>query len=156
MLHLMDDYGNLEVVTKLAVEFNQLFGEFCELNISVKGLFQQIMSEEDMNNDQQYWFEPKANVFNYLIEQVDIWIGDVHRHMEEARKVNENVQPSDSISVAASRKSKKSKASSGRSSASSASSARLKVELEKAALMAQAAALKQRQALGEQEAKLKA
>lgn len=57
MLHLMDDDGNLEVVkSKLAVEFNPIFGEFCELNVSVKWLFQQIVSEKDMSNDRQNWF----------------------------------------------------------------------------------------------------
>lgn len=157
MLHLMDDDGNLEVVkTKLAVEFNKLFGEFCELNISVKGLFQKVTSEEEMNSDQQYWFKPKADSFKDFSDQVDAWIEAVHRRMEEAREVNESVNPSDSISEAASRKSKKSKASSGRSSASSASSARLKAELERAALMARAAALKRKEALANQEAKLKA
>lgn len=57
MLHLMDDDGNLEVVkSKLAVEFNPIFGEFCELNVSVKWLFQLIVSEKDMSNDRQNWF----------------------------------------------------------------------------------------------------
>lgn len=72
--------------------------------------------------------------------------------MEEARKVNESVHPSDSVSVAASRKCK---ASSARSSASSASSARLKAEMERAALVAQAAGLRQKHALEEQEAEIK-
>lgn len=78
---------------KLAVEFNQLFGEFCELNISVKGLFQQIMLEEDMNNDQQHWFEAKTNSFREFTEFRN-WIKYVHRSMEEAKKVNEYVIPS--------------------------------------------------------------
>lgn len=40
ILLLMDDNGNLEVIeTKSVVEFNNLFREFCELNISVKELF---------------------------------------------------------------------------------------------------------------------
>lgn len=60
-----------------------------------------------------------------------------------------------SISEAASGKSKRSKASSGCCSASSASSARLKVELEKAALMARAATLKKKEALTRKEARLK-
>ena len=33
IIHLMDDDGNLEMVkTKLNVEYNELFGEFCQLN----------------------------------------------------------------------------------------------------------------------------
>lgn len=156
MLHLMDDDGNLEVIkTKLAVEFNHIFGEFCELNVSVKELFRQIVSEKDMDNDQQHWFEPKANSFREFSEQVDVWINEVQDRIEEARKVNENFLPSDSVSIAASRKSRQSKASSAHSFASSASSARLKAEMERAALVAQAAGLKQKHALEEQEAEFK-
>lgn len=78
MRHLMDDDGDLEVVkTKVAVEFNHIFGEFCELNVSVKGLLQQIVSERDMDNDQQHWFEPKANLFREFSDQVGVWINEV-------------------------------------------------------------------------------
>lgn len=70
-------------------------------------------------------------------------------------KVSEEVGPGDSIS-ATSRSSHKSKASNVRSVTSTVSSARLKAELEKAALLAKAASLKQRQALNEQELKFKA
>lgn len=151
LLQLMDDDSNVEVVeNKLTGEFNELFGEFCELNTSVKGLFLQCSLEDDMNNDQQDWFEPKADSFKGFTEQVDGWIKDVQKRKEEAKKVDETVKPSDSISVAASKRSQRSKAS------SSASSARLKTEMEWAALLAKAAALKQRQALEEQEAKIKA
>lgn len=65
---------------------------------------------------------------------------------------DESVQPTDSISVAASRKSRMSKSSTGQSSASSA---RLKAELEKATLLAQAAALKERRTLEEEELDLR-
>lgn len=55
MPHKMDDQGNLELVkTKVAVKFIELFIAGFDLNVSVKGLCQQIMSEEDMNNDQHY------------------------------------------------------------------------------------------------------
>lgn len=151
LIDLMDDDCNLEMVkTKLHVEFNHLFGEFCDLNISVKRLF---VSAEDMKSDQQCWFEPQANSFREFIEQVVTWIKDVHGRMQEARKVIDNVYPSDSISVAASQKNKKSKPTSG---SSYASSVRLKAELEKATLMAQLARLNQKHALEEQEAKLEA
>ncbi|KAL4008773.1 hypothetical protein ACER0C_002625 [Sarotherodon galilaeus] len=154
MLQLMEDDGNVEIVkTKLATEFNHIFGEFCELNTTVKGLFQQAVSGEDMDNDQQHWFEPKADAMRSFVDNVDAWIKEVHQRTKEAKMVDESVQPTDSISVAASRKSRMSKSSTGQSSASSA---RLKAELEKAALLAQAAALKERRALEEQEAKLKA
>ncbi|KAI4884310.1 hypothetical protein NFI96_008914, partial [Prochilodus magdalenae] len=75
---------------------------------------------------------------------------------EEASKFNDGVSPGDSVSATSSRRSK-SRARSGCSTASSvASSARLKAELEKVALLAKAAALKQRHALDEQELKVKA
>ncbi|KAL4005475.1 hypothetical protein ACER0C_005188 [Sarotherodon galilaeus] len=154
MLQLMEDDGNVEIVkTKLATEFNHIFGEFCELNTTVKGLFQQAVSGEDMDNDQQHWFEPKADAMRSFVDNVDAWIKEVHQRTKEAKMVDESVQPTDSISVAAPRKSRMSKSSTGQSSASSA---RLKAELEKAAFLAQAAALKERRALEEQEAKLKA
>lgn len=76
----------------------------------------------------------------------------------EATKCNKEVQPSDSVSVASFSLSKQgSKAASVHSSyaSSSASSTDLKAELERATLLAQASALKQRQILEEQEAKLK-
>lgn len=136
MLHLMDDNGNLEVVkTKLAVKFHLIFGEFRELNVSVKWLFQQIVSEKDMSNDQQHWFEPKANSFREFNHQENVWMNEVQGRMEEARKVNESVHPSDSVSVTASRKSRKSNLS---------------------CTCSQAAGLKQKYALEEKEDNLKA
>jgi len=145
MLHLMDDDGNLEVITtKLVVEFNKLLREFCELNISVKEQFQQVASDE-VNSDQEKWYKPKSDSFKSFSDDVDAWIAGVHERMEEARKVNENIKPSDSISEASSKKSKGSKASSGRSSASSA---RLKAELDRAALLARAATHEKEGSLG--------
>lgn len=50
----MDDDGNLEVIeTKSVVEFNNLFREFCELNISVKELLQTITSKEETISDKR-------------------------------------------------------------------------------------------------------
>lgn len=75
MLQLMEEDGNVEIVkTKLSTEFNHIFGEFCKLNTSVKGLFQQAVSREDMDNDQQHWFEPKADAMRSLVDNVDAWI----------------------------------------------------------------------------------
>lgn len=114
MLQLMEDDGNVEIVkTKLATEFNHIFGEFCELNTTVKGLFQQAVSREDMDNDQQHWFEPKADAMRSFVDNVDAWIKEVHQRTKEAKMADESVQPTDSISVAASRKSRMSKRSTG-------------------------------------------
>ncbi|KAL7852287.1 hypothetical protein SRHO_G00180720 [Serrasalmus rhombeus] len=158
MLELMEDDGNVDVVkTKLHTEFNQLFGDFCNLNTSVKGLLYQIVSEDEMKKDQQSWFEPKATSFREFIAGVSAWFEAAAQRREEASKFNEVVWPGDSVSATSSKRSKKSRARSGCSTALSvASSARLKAELEKAALLAKAAALKQRYALDEQELKVKA
>ena len=61
MVQLMDegDDSNLQIVqTMLAVQFNKLFGEFCELNITVKALLQQISEK---------WFEPRAALKHHYI-----------------------------------------------------------------------------------------
>ena len=47
-----------------------LFGEFCDLNISVKEIFHQL-SEENMIKDQANWFEPKADGFKDFAEKAE-------------------------------------------------------------------------------------
>ncbi|KAL6471900.1 hypothetical protein MHYP_G00205500 [Metynnis hypsauchen] len=160
MVQLIDegDDSNLQIVqTMLAVQFNKLFGEFCELNTTVKALLQQI-SEDEMNEDQDKWFEPRANTFMDFLERAKAWMKEVHLRMAESEKHNEEVEPSDSVSAASvtSRKQGSISSSSAHSKASSsASAARLKAELERVALLAKASALKQKQELDTQEAKAK-
>ncbi|KAL7878886.1 hypothetical protein AOLI_G00098600 [Acnodon oligacanthus] len=101
MVQLMDegDDGNLQIVqTMLAVQFNKLFGEFCELNTTVKALLQQI-SEDEMNEDQDKWFEPRANTFEDFLERAKVWMKEVHLRITESEKHNEEVEPSDSVSA---------------------------------------------------------
>lgn len=93
-------------------------------------------------------FEPKANSFRELSDRENVWMNEGQDRMEEERKVNESVHPSDSVSAAASRKSRKSDSSCTCSSASSAPSARLEMEMERAALLAQAAGMKQTICIG--------
>ncbi|KAL6480070.1 hypothetical protein MHYP_G00111030 [Metynnis hypsauchen] len=110
-----------------------------------------------MKNEQQSWFEPKATTFREFITEVSAWFVAVAERREASNTFNDGVSPEDSVSAISSRRSKKSRESSGSSRVSSvASSARLKTELEKAALLAKAAALKQRHVLDEQELKVKA
>ncbi|KAL6455379.1 hypothetical protein MHYP_G00361890 [Metynnis hypsauchen] len=158
MLELMEDDGNVDVIkNKLHTEFNQLFEDFCNINTVVKGLLCQILSEDEMKNEQQSWFEPKATTFREFIKEVSAWFVAVAERREASNTFNDGVSPEDSVSAISSRRSKKSRESSGSSRVSSvASSARLKTELEKAALLAKAAALKQRHVLDEQELKVKA
>ncbi|KAL6480050.1 hypothetical protein MHYP_G00110830 [Metynnis hypsauchen] len=110
-----------------------------------------------MKNEEQSWFEPKATTFREFIKEVSAWFVAVAERREATNTFNDGVSPGDSVSAISSRRSKKSRESSGSSRVSSvASSARLKTELEKAALLAKAAALKQRHVLDEQELKVKA
>lgn len=151
MPSLMDDDGNLELIkNRLVVEFNKLFEDFCELNISFKELHQKITSEEEVTSDQDMWFKPKSDALKTFSDDVEFWIRLVNERMKEAKEVDENIKPSDSVSEVSSQRSNKSKAS------SSASSARLQPELEKAALLAKAATLKRKKALEKQEVKIKA
>ena len=152
------DDSNLAVVqTTLMVEFNKLFGEFCELNTSVKALLSGTPGEE-MKADQEGWFTHKADMFHNFTLRAETWIRVVQQRIAEADRANEEVAPEDSASVVTVRKKKGSKAPSSTCSraSSSASSARLKAELERAELQAQASALKQKRLLDEQEVKLKA
>ena len=155
----MDEGGDssLTAVQSKMTEFNRLFGEFCNLNTSVKEIYYHL-SEEDMIKDQTNWLEPKADSFKEFAEKAESLIKEAQLRIEEATECNEAVQPSDSISSGSFPSVKqRSKASSVHSSraSSSASSTRLKTELERAALIDKASTLKKRQSLEEQEAKLK-
>lgn len=157
MQQKMDEDGDDSVtaIQNKMNEFNILLGEFCDLNNGVKRILHQL-SEEDMHKDQANWFEPKANGFTNFAQKVEAWIKEAQLRSEEASKYNEAIRPSDSISNASLVKSC-SKASSVHSSraSSTASSTRLKAELERAALLAKASALRRKQILEEQEAKIK-
>ncbi len=86
---------------------------------------------------------------------MNTWIQTAKLCQEEANKANDEIQPEDSVSVT-SKKSKKSKFLSTASTTSSARSERLKVELERAALLAKSATLRKKQNLEKHELQLKA
>ena len=93
------DHSNLQIVQTILIgEFNQIFGEFCELNNSVKVLLKDI-SDEEMNKDQDDWFTPKADAFYNFSETTEAWMKEVHLRIAEAEKLSEEVYPSDSVSV---------------------------------------------------------
>lgn len=146
---LMDDDVNVEnVEQKVLVEYEEMMKVFSGINAQVKDLFNQMECEENMNTDQRDWFEPRYRAHIDFVEEVKTWIPAAKLRQEEARKVSDEIQPDDSVSVI-SKKSKKSKSASVASNRTSSSvrADRIKVELERAALLAKSATLRRKQAL---------
>lgn len=92
------------------------------------------MKEGEKEADQDFWFQPKVDQCQQFMSKVKAWIQSAQCDME--------VTPRDSVSNV--------------SKVSSASSARMKEEANRAALIAQAAALEGRQLLEIKEAQIKA
>lgn len=151
---LMDDDANVEIIKKeFLAKYETLIKEFSKINADVKDIFCQIECVENMNTDQRDWFEPRNNEHREFVLEVNAWIQNAILRREEANKVNEQIQPKDSVSVTS--KSRKPKSVSATSATSSARAERLKVELERAALLVKSATLRKRQTLEEQELQLK-
>ncbi|KAI2661726.1 G2 and S phase-expressed protein 1 [Labeo rohita] len=97
-----------------------------------------------------------------FMEKVEFWIEETKNSIKMSQICDKEVSPMDSVSMVASKTLASNKSGSGvtsvskRSSTSTASSARLKEEANRAALLAKAAAVKERQALEMKEAQLKA
>lgn len=150
LLRLMDHDNNLDVVrAMLSKSFAAVFDEFRKANEEVKEQYKALGLVESLQNDQESWFAPKESDFCDFIVQADDWIKGAQRRLEESQAVDDLLCPADSVSRAGTKHSKRSKSS-------TVSSERLKTELEKAALMAQASALKERRALEQFEMQLKA
>ncbi|XP_025763461.1 uncharacterized protein LOC112847046 isoform X2 [Oreochromis niloticus] len=148
--------ASLAEATQLMKDFNERFGEFCDLNTNVKEVLQQ-MPEEDLTKDQEKWFEPKADSFKAFAETASAWIDKMAMRAVEAEKCNEDVNPSDSISNASvSKRSDKAFSERGSCASSSVSSTRMKAEVERATLLIKASSLRQKRLLEEREAKLQA
>ncbi|KAL4009499.1 hypothetical protein ACER0C_003351 [Sarotherodon galilaeus] len=148
--------ASLAEATHLMKDFNERFGEFCDLNTNVKEVLQQ-MPEEDLTKDQEKWFEPKADSFKAFAETASAWIDKMAMRAVEAEKCNEDVDPSDSISNASvSKRSDKAFSERGSCASSSVSSTRMKAEVERATLLIKASSLRQKRLLEEREAKLQA
>ncbi|XP_054869314.1 uncharacterized protein LOC129349591 [Amphiprion ocellaris] len=152
---LMDDDANVENIKgELLTKYEGLINKLSEINVHVKDLFCQIGCEENMNTDQRDWYEPRISQHLNFVKDVNVWIQAAKLRQEESKRISDELKPEDSVSVT-SKKSKRSKCVSS-ASTSSAHSERLKIELERAALLAKTAALKRKQALEEQELQLKA
>lgn len=139
------DSNNQEVKMRMK-ELNALLETFKELNQSVL----QHLNKEEQNADQEQWFQPRLKRFQDFMQKVNVWCKDVEKRTEKSSEVDE-ITHLDSASNMS-----KQTARSARSGASSATSARLKEEATRAALEAQAAALRQKQALALKEAQLMA
>ncbi|CAI5671438.1 unnamed protein product [Oreochromis niloticus] len=151
---LMEDDGNFEEVSvKLATDFSKMYTEFCENNDAVKNH----LTESELLHDQTQWYEPKASYLRSFVEKVERWLKRVEMQVDEARMIDAEVEPADSASAISSRHSKAHRSSRTSSAVSSTTySARLKIEAERAALVARAEALKQKMEIDRQEAVLKA
>lgn len=150
---LMENVSNVEVVkSKMENEFLKLCKEMEELNDFVHDL----MSTQDAKEgekDQVEWYKPKAAALKEFADEVTKWTAAAPVYVYEEKDVKSKIiTPQDSASNVKSTHSKGSK----RSSRSSIASAKLKLEGQKAELLARAAMLTQKQALEREEAILKA
>lgn len=98
-----------------------------------------LLSEEEKEEDHVDWYEPRITNFRYSLKEIELW--------KKEQIAQQRMEPQDSISNV-SRKSAGSKVS------SSAFSACKKAAAENAALLAKAAALKDKHALLMQETRL--
>ncbi|XP_039467664.1 uncharacterized protein LOC120440088 isoform X2 [Oreochromis aureus] len=144
---LMKENESLDIVDEHLSNFSKLHEEFLQANDDVLSL----LPEDERNVVQMLWLNPKKEQFSGFMTEVEKWI-ILTRHQYQ-----DGVSPDDSVSVTARPTAKKSGTSVRRSSVSSRSSRWSRVlsvssvwqkeEAERAALLARAASLKQRQAL---------
>ncbi|KAK2874939.1 hypothetical protein Q8A73_024345 [Channa argus] len=148
----MDEDCYSVVEDRMLPAFYQLLKELCDINDSLKETYQERKLEDDMEIDQD-WFDTRLSALRGRGDDIACRLTEVRQRREEARKANESVAPEDSVSVASTRRSRKSRTSSVTSSATKAC---LKAEIERAELLARAEALKQRHAIEQEEARLRA
>ncbi len=101
------------------------------------------MSEEEANQDEAEWFKPKMADFNTFLSLVSQWLSGVSK-ADEPQEIE--VAPKDSISQVSICES--------RARSFSVASASLKVEAERAVILAQVAALKEKHKLEDREDEL--
>ncbi|KAG7494386.1 hypothetical protein JOB18_029634 [Solea senegalensis] len=143
---LMEDDDNwIHVEQKEMKSYKKLYEEFVELNQSVK-LY---LKEDEIEDDQTFWFEPEMSNCQDFMKRVETWVGDIRLCedliMTSVKDIN---PPTDSVShVSVKQKSGKSSGRSSRASShsSTATSLRLREEANRAALVANAAELKEKQ-----------
>lgn len=152
---LMEDDANVNTVKqKLRLDYQDSIGELCKINDALT----HVLYGEELETDQSSWYEPKLIHVRGFMQPVEMWIKAAEERAKQAKECDAAIQPADSVSMVSSAQSSYSRkrGSAVGSKVSSTSSVRLKAEVERATLLAQAAALKQKQELERQEAELKA
>ncbi|XP_019750034.1 uncharacterized protein LOC109530618 [Hippocampus comes] len=155
---LMDDANNAgDVNAIISGDFAATYIEFCAANDAVKTL----MSDAQVFDDQAQWFEPKAKYLNAFVEKSESWLQEVNKQENEAKRLDAEIEPADSVSLIHSQNSKRQNASRPSSVVSSAVSSTVsatscKAEAQKAALLARVGTLQKRVEIERQEALLKA
>lgn len=135
-------------------EFAKLMNDFVQSNENVL----QLLSEEEKDADQAYWYQPKWEKISNFMMDAEKWTIDARQQQQD------NVGPDDSASSTGGSRGKRlgscaSGAGSSRcgsTASSSSSSARRKEQAERAFLIAKAEKLKEKQALEMEELQLKA
>ncbi len=123
-----------------------------------------MLADEDGKKDQFNWFQPKIEHFKQFMFNVKKWISTTNKgngsyEHEPQDEDDDGIKPSDSVSEVMTRRDKsksESVTNSVSSEASSTNSARVKAEVKRAALLAQASALRTKQELEAEELRLKA
>ncbi len=144
---LLEDSGNIDTVYQcINGEFAQSFLSFQDINNATR----ELMSEDEAYLDQLHWFEPKSQAIKHFVDKVKDWIERVKLQFKEAEQCDAEVECTDSASMVISSSQlpclPKKSGSHVASGVSSTASSRLRIEAEKAELMARANALKQKRA----------
>lgn len=137
---LMNDKSNVKEVNENCVTF----GELLKALEAIHEEYQNTLSEEDRELDDNTWYKPKRESHRLFIEDVDDWLQECENKDEE----NE-IGPEDSVSATHSKN-----ATDAGSKVSATSSAVAHAAAEKAVLEVKLEALKQKHAIEAEEAEL--
>lgn len=147
---LMEDDANVNIVKdKLRVDFGHLQQEFSDLNSGLRRL----TTEEEFEVDQRSWFDPKNQAMTDFFWKCEEWMKGVMKRTEQAKQHDTSGMHAESRSTSSKSTTKclSRPGSQSGSMSSSSSSVRVKAEMERASLMAKAAALKEKLALEREE-----
>ncbi|XP_059901180.1 uncharacterized protein LOC132452529 [Gadus macrocephalus] len=153
---LMDDETHLEEIKGNMDKFNAMFDEFKSNHES----YQATLSDEDRSNDTTSWYIPKLEQINAFMDNVAKWIAATERQDTEhdvpvsssGLEISADVKfrpPDDRSFLYSDRESTVS-----RRSVSSTESVCIRVEAERAALLAKVATLQEKHALEDQQEQL--
>lgn len=150
---LMHNNESPDVVNEHLNECSKLLQKFIQANANALLL----LPEDEHEADQKFWFDPKKEELSRFMTVVNEWVADRRQKQHTDMNTDNSVLVTDiPSSKKSSYKSKASSSSSRSSRASTIMSARQKEQAERAALLAHAASLKQKQELEMEECKLKA